>query len=549
MRVRADSDPLASWSSPQVVFPEGIYHGAALSAAGDGSGGVHLAYKANDERLYYRRYTGGVWSGRQLIEGAADWALQPAITRVGGEVVIFWNRVQSTNTSYAFYSRTLGGPDRLLDSSGGFKGYPAAPEVLPASAPAVPCVYGSTADANSGGSAVTVSVPTPNLAPPPPPPPPPPPAPGGGTLFSDDFNRTALGPSWRVVAGLWRADGRANSDLDGVDQAVVRHLACADCTVRARVVNFAAAAAALDLRVGVSNDRYDVALLANGQLQIRRHNGGATTVLGQAASGLRDLTEWSTLSLAASGSNPVQLVASVNDAVKLSVADGSSSAITAAGSAGISTTRAGIWFDDLVVTGAASPAGPPPPPPPPPPAPGGTLFSDDFNRSLSSGLGHAWHIIAGLWRTDGRANADRDSHDQAAVRHLNCADCTVQARVVQFAATEAALALRQTGSGDRYDVALLANGHLQIRRHDGGATIVLGDAPSGIHDLTEWATISLSARGAGPVQLTASVNGSVRLSVSDASAAAITAAGTAGISTHRAGVWFDDFVVTAGPAR
>src|SRR5204863_4847527 len=61
MRLRSDSDALSSWSSPQVVIPEGIYHGAALSAAGDGSGGAHLVYKANDQ-LFYRHYSAGAWS-------------------------------------------------------------------------------------------------------------------------------------------------------------------------------------------------------------------------------------------------------------------------------------------------------------------------------------------------------------------------------------------------------------------------------------------------------------------------------------------------------
>ena len=49
------------------------------------------------------------WSARQLIESSADWALQPAITRVDGTLVIFWNRMLSTNTNYQFYYRTLSG--------------------------------------------------------------------------------------------------------------------------------------------------------------------------------------------------------------------------------------------------------------------------------------------------------------------------------------------------------------------------------------------------------------------------------------------------------
>src|SRR5204862_177655 len=81
---------------------------------------------------------------------------------------------------------------------------------------------------------------------------------------------------------------------------------------QAKVVNFAAATAALDLRESTSNDRYDVGLLANGHLQIRRYNGATTTVLGDVASGIADLGNWATIALQATGARPVQLVASVS---------------------------------------------------------------------------------------------------------------------------------------------------------------------------------------------------------------------------------------------
>jgi hypothetical protein len=330
--------------------------------------------------------------------------------------------------------------------------------------------------------------------------------------------------------------------------------------VQARVVNFAAGVAALDLRESASGDRYDVALLANGQLQIRRHDGRATAVLAQGASGIADLGNWATIGLSASGAGPVQLAASVNGTVKLTATDASGSAIAVAGTAGMTTNLAGIWFDDFLVTGlggggggdggvpdagtpdAGSPdagtpdagtpdagtpdagtpdagvpdagtpdagtpdAGAPDAGLPPPRPPTGTLFSDGSNRT--TGLGASWRILAGLWVTPGTvAQSDLDGTDQAAVQSLSCADCSVQARVVNFAAGIVALDLRESASNDRYDVALLANGHLQIRRTRGGSTTVLGDVASGIADLTDWSTIGLSASGAGPVQLVASVNG------------------------------------------
>src|SRR6185295_9095513 len=320
MRMRSDSDALGTWSARQVVFSEGLYHGAALSSADDGSGGVHLVYKDVGEQLWYRHWSGS-WGAKTQIESSADWALQPAITRVGGSLVIFWNRMLTTNTNYQFRYKVLANgtfsSSVQLDGSSGFKGYPASVESLPNTVPQVPCLYGKTPDANSSGTIALVFAPTPDAAPLPPPPPdggtpdagtpdagtpdagmpdagtpdagtPPPQT---GVLFSDDFNRTSgMGSAWRINAGLWRTPGtRAESDLDGTDQATVQSLSCADCSVQARVVNFAAGSVALELRVSAANSRYAVALLGNGHLQIQRRAGSAVTVLGDVASGVADL--------------------------------------------------------------------------------------------------------------------------------------------------------------------------------------------------------------------------------------------------------------------
>src|SRR5439155_9957307 len=379
-----------------------------------------------------------------------------------------------------------------------------------------------------------------------------PPPPQSGILFSDAFNRTTgLGPNWRVVSGSWHTSAttpRAESDLDGSDQAVVQNLSCADCSVSAQVINFSAGVAELDLRQQSSNDRYDVALRANGNLQIRRHNGATVTVLGEATSGIADLGWWSTIGLSATGSNPVNLVASVDGVTKVVVNDSSPSAIRVPGTAGIWTDLAGIWFGKFTVTGApaggtdggtpdagppdagpdagtpdagppdagppdagppdagppdaglpdAGPpdAGPPDAGPPdagPPDAGSGILFSDGFNRA--TGLGSNWRVVSGSWHTSAttpRAESDLDGSDQAVVANLTCADCSVSAQVINFSAGVAELDLRQQPSNDRYDVALLANGTLQVRRHNGATVTVLGQAPSGIADLGWWATIGLS---------------------------------------------------------
>ncbi len=578
MRLRNDSDAVSSWGARQLVFSDGIYHGAALSAAVAVSGGVHLLYKDVNEQLWYRHWSGS-WSARQLVESSSDWALQPAITRVGGSLVIFWNRMLSTS-NYQFYTRVLEngslGSPKLLDGTGGFKGYPASVETLPETVPQVPCLYGSTPDANSSGSVALVFAPVPNGGPPPPPPPPPPSGSGSGTLFSDDFNRTSgLGPGWLVLSGLWRAPGtRADSDLDGADQIAVQNLSCADCSVQARVINFGAGIAALNLRQSASNDRYDLALLPDGRLQIRRTVLDSTVVLAQAASGVADLGSWTTIALRATGSGPVQLVASVNGVVKLTVSDAAASAIVAPGTAGMSTNIAGIPFDDFVVTGfgggsgdggvdggtpdagtpdagvpdAGTPdAGVPDAGPPDAGSPqSSVLFSDDFNRTLTSGLGPGWTIVAGLWRDNQKANSDLDALDRAAPAGVTCADCRVDARTVNFAAGESMLELRSTGS-DRYALALTAAGRLEIRRYRGGGLMVLGSVPSGIGELDIWHSLSFSASGGGPVTLNAWVDGVPKLSVTDTSTSALAGPGAAGIAATTSGIPFEDFALTATP--
>src|SRR5205085_11128129 len=107
MRLRSDSDPLATWSSAATVLSDGIYRGAALSAVADGAGGLHLAYKNLSAKLYYRHFDGSRWSGATRLDGSPSWALQPAMTRLGDDVVVFYNPMIADNTNYRFVYRTL----------------------------------------------------------------------------------------------------------------------------------------------------------------------------------------------------------------------------------------------------------------------------------------------------------------------------------------------------------------------------------------------------------------------------------------------------------
>ena len=152
MLTRNDSDPLYSWSGPSNAIPDGLYHGAALSAVADG-GGMHLVYKSLGERMYYRYFNGGSFSDPQLVEDVPDWATQASTTLIGSSLVICYNHPVSSGTDYRFYRRTVDGGvvgDAVsLDDSGGFKGYPTA---LAAASSAPMCMVGRTPDANSSGA-------------------------------------------------------------------------------------------------------------------------------------------------------------------------------------------------------------------------------------------------------------------------------------------------------------------------------------------------------------------------------------------------------------
>ena len=144
-RVRDDGAPLSSWSPVRTAFPEGIYHGAALSAVADGRGGMHLVYKDNSERLLYRHFDGRRFGAAKVVHEHGDWAMQPAITRVGGTLHIFYNRPHRDGRGYDLVVRRLSGGSlgavHALASINGFAGYPAAAPVLPSGA-RVPCLFG-----------------------------------------------------------------------------------------------------------------------------------------------------------------------------------------------------------------------------------------------------------------------------------------------------------------------------------------------------------------------------------------------------------------------
>jgi hypothetical protein len=151
--VRDDSAPLHSWQPARTAFGESIYHGAALSAVADGKGGMHLVYKDDAERLRYRHFDGRRFGESRIVESRGDWALQPAITRQGSELVIFYNRPRGKQRYDMVVRRLRGGSlsgATVVDSSSTFKGYPNAVEAL-SSGMRVPVLYGNAADSSRSG--------------------------------------------------------------------------------------------------------------------------------------------------------------------------------------------------------------------------------------------------------------------------------------------------------------------------------------------------------------------------------------------------------------
>lgn len=184
--VRNDSDALSNWAPASQAFTDqafdGIYHGAALSAVADGSGGLHLVYKNQGyQQLYYRSFDGTAFSPRQLIDASTDdWILQPAITAFNNDLYVFENHLVGSEVSprppgfdpnnyqIRLFRKSAGwGTYQVVDDGYGIKGYPGSPESLSASASRVPCLFGQNATASSASDeriAFSPSVTVPRVA-------------------------------------------------------------------------------------------------------------------------------------------------------------------------------------------------------------------------------------------------------------------------------------------------------------------------------------------------------------------------------------------------
>lgn len=585
-RIRADSDPIDKWGPIREAFSEGIYHGAALSAVATPEGGMHLVYKDEGDDLFHRYFDGERWGPRLALSTGNDWAVQPAITLRGDELVIFYSRSYRTDHDYDFRVRVLRdgvlSDPVVLDDDREFKGYPAAAPTLPVSLPFVPCFFAALPEDNTEGFAKIVRLAREAVDPPPPdggmPPdagsPPPdagvpndPPdagSPDGGTggdpgeagprelLFSDDFERSgALGPDWLVDRGTWTTDGAARTTHSGTNALRVAPVQCADCLWEA-TLDTGGREASIFLRAPASrpSDGYEVLLRGSGEIQLRSWVNGNMTRLAR-LSGAVDPTRPVRLGLEVKGSAPMSLTAFVNGVALLTATD-ATSAFPGPGFAGVWTGDSNVTFDAVRLWTRAGAPQPPPPPddeedPPPPENPPGVLFSDDFSRSGGEGFGPQWIIATGKWEANGEAvTIERGS--SALQTQLRCRDC--RAEVTAISGSAQALVFVRAPSNrpsDGYDLTLRSNGEVELSKWVNRSQTVLGRAQIARPDRNRPARLAIEAVGANPTRLRAWIDGVELLTATDGSAE-LQGEGHAGFWTNRADVRFDDFLLApTGP--
>jgi len=181
-----------------------------------------------------------------------------------------------------------------------------------------------------------------------------------------------------------------------------------------------------------------------------------------------------------------------------------------------------------------------------PPPQAGVLFSDDsIERSIRSGP--KWTIVAGAWRTDGRANSDRSMLDRAAPKGVSCADCRIDARMVKLRRRRGDARAARLRRGP---VRACAHGQRPTPSSDAyraGVKTLLGSTSTSIPDLKSWHAFSFTAQGTVPVTLTAWVDGAPRHQRDRFERVALSASG-APDRRHRIRILIDDFTLT-GAAR
>src|SRR5947208_3917783 len=117
--------------------------------------------------------------------------------------------------------------------------------------------------------------------------------------------------------------------------------------------------------------------------------------------------------------------------------------------------------------------------------------------------------------THGRSNSVRNFN----LSFLKCIVCRDLHSFPTRRSSDLELSLTLRGNpnapGDRYDLAVTSDNRLRIRRWRNGSATVLGAVSTGLPWLPEWESFSFTVSGNAPVVLTATLNGTTRLTVTD----------------------------------
>src|SRR2546421_8263929 len=115
--------------------------------------------------------------------------------------------------------------------------------------------------------------------------------------------------------------------------------------------------------------------------------------------------------------------------------------------------------------------------------------------------------------------------------------------MVNFGGGDSMLELR-VGSTGRYALALRTDGVLEICGYNTAELQSRSDVVCRLLLVKSWNSFSFVAQGTAPVSLTGYVNGTPKVTATDASSAALTAPGAAGMAATLAGILFDNFTLS-----
>lgn len=174
-------------------------------------------------------------------------------------------------------------------------------------------------------------------------------------LFNDNFSRTTgLGSNWKVYTGGFTTDG-ANAVSSGIANfaGITPSLRTNDYSTEAILTIptdslYSGIIARGNIGTGFRADLYSAQIATNGTLNLYRRNAGTWTFLKGASVGIVAGRSYR-LKLKVSGTNPVTLEISLDEKIKFSYNDSSSSRILD-GIPGIENYNSGVKYDQFTIT-------------------------------------------------------------------------------------------------------------------------------------------------------------------------------------------------------